>query len=379
MQTQLADFRISHTEEEIADLRRRIDDTRWPEPATDPSQGIAVDVVRDLADYWSSSYDWMVTQERLNRLPQFIAQVDGLDIHFVHVRSARRDAIPLILTHGWPGAFIEFEKVIGPLTDPPADQPAFHVVVPSLPGYGYSGKPAESGWNFERTGRAWGALMRGLGYSRFLAQGGDWGAQVTGSMAAEEVDGLAAIHLNLPLVFPDPAPADPTPQEQRAITAAAEYASTGAGYYAIQATRPQTVGYGLADSPVGQAAWILDKVTEWTDHRGDLWDYVSRDSVLDLITIYWLTNSAASAARYYWENARGRGFRGPVINLPVGVSVFPKELYAPPRPWADAYYRDVLHWNELDRGGHFAAFEQPEVFVSELRTCFATLDEPREP
>ncbi|MBY4575646.1 epoxide hydrolase [Gordonia paraffinivorans] len=376
MLTDLTEFRIDHSEDELADLRQRIQNARWPEPGTHDSQGISPDHLRELTDYWASGYDWMATQERLNRLPQFTATVDGLKIHFIHVRSDRPDAIPLILTHGWPGSFLEFEAVIEPLTAPPADQPAFHVVIPSLPGYGYSAKPVEPGWNFERTARAWGELMRGLGYARFVAQGGDWGSLVTSSMAGEKVDGLAAIHLNLPLIFPEDPPAQPTPAEQRALSMAAEYSAKGTGYYAIQATRPQTLGYGLADSAIGQAGWILDKIDEWTDHRGSLWDYLSRDSVLDLISIYWLTSSAASSARYYWENARGRGFRGPVIDLPVGVSVFPAELYAPPRHWADAYYPNLIHWNELDRGGHFAALEQPETFVSELRTCFANALEP---
>ncbi|GAC84616.1 putative epoxide hydrolase [Gordonia paraffinivorans NBRC 108238] len=368
---ELTRFQIDHAPADLDDLRRRIVGARWPEPATDASQGISVEFLREVTDYWADSYDWWATQQRLNALPQYTAVIDGLRIHFVHVRSSRPDATAMILTHGWPGSFVEFEQVIGPLTEPPPGQRAFHVVIPSLPGYGYSAKPTAPGWNFERTAQAWGELMRGLGYSEYVAQGGDWGALVTSAMAQAQVAGLQAIHLNLPLVFPEEPPAEPTAAEQRAMTAAAEYSAKGTGYYAIQATRPQTVGYGLADSPVGQAAWILDKVLEWTDHRGDPWGYLDRDRVLDIVTIYWLTNSAASSARYYWENARGRGFRGPVLDLPVGVSVFPKELYTPPREWAAAYYRNLIHWGEPERGGHFAALEQPELFVTELRTAFA--------
>lgn len=370
MFTELTRFQIDHSPAELDDLHRRICGGRWPERATDDSQGISVEFLREVTEYWSQSYDWMATQQRLNDLPQYTAMVDDLRIHFVHKRSDRSDAIPMILTHGWPGSFVEFEGVIGPLTDPPPGQPAFHVVIPSLPGYGYSAKPAEAGWDFERTAHAWDNLMRGLGYSEYVAQGGDWGALVTSAMASAGAEGLRAIHLNLPLVFPAEPPAEPTDSEKRAMTAAAQYSAKGTGYYAIQATRPQTIGYGLADSPIGQAAWILDKVLEWTDHRGDPWGYLDLDRMLDIVTIYWLTNSAASSARYYWENARGRGFRGPVLDLPVGVSVFPKELYTPPREWADAYYRRIIHWGEPDRGGHFAAFEQPSIFVDELRSCF---------
>lgn len=363
----------------LDDLKRRLAQTRWPErePVGDWSQGVPLAQLRTLVEYWRTTYDWRRCEAALNNLGQYRTHIDGLDIHFLHVRSSHANALPIILTHGWPGSVIEFLKATPLLTNPtahggrPAD--AFHVVVPSLPGFGFSGKPAERGWNAERIARAWAELMRRLGYSRYVAQGGDWGAFVTTALALQRPAGLAAVHLNMPLVIPQPVPTIGSSEaETRAIAALGRFLQDGAGYFQIQATRPQTVGYALTDSPAGLAAWIYEKFHAWTDNNGDPETALTRDEMLDDITLYWLTDTAASSARIYFEQAAA-GIFGTVVDFPVGCSVFPRDIVPAPRSWADRVYPKLIHWNELDRGGHFAAFEQPTLFTQELRACFRSL------
>jgi epoxide hydrolase len=363
----------------LDDLRQRLAHARWPErePVGDWSQGVPLAKLRALVDYWQTEYDWRRCEATLNGFDQYRTEIDGLDIHFLHVRSPHADALPLISTHGWPGSVIEFFKIIGPLTSPTAHggpaQDAFHVVVPSLPGFGFSGKPAERGWNNARIARAWAELMRRLGYNRYVAQGGDWGAFVTTKMAQQRPAGLAGIHLNFPLVLPDPIPTSGlSADERRAVDAVQRFQREGSGYLLLQATRPQTIGYALTDSPLGQAAWIYDIFWEATDNTGDPESVLTRDEMLDDITLYWLTGTAASSARLYFENAT-EPFNLGVVELPAGYSVFPREFYRPPRPWAERVYPNLIHWNELDRGGHFAALEQPALFTQELRDCFRSL------
>jgi epoxide hydrolase len=357
----------------LDDLRQRLAHARWPErePVGDWSQGVPLAKLRALVDYWQTEYDWRRCEATLNGFDQYRTEIDGLDIHFLHVRSPQADALPLIITHGWPGSVIEFFKIIGPLTNPtdhggPA-QDAFHVVVPSLPGFGFSGKPAGRGWNNARIARAWAELMRRLGYNRYVAQGGDWGAFVTTKMAQQRPAGLAGIHLNFPLVLPDPIPTSGlSADERRAVDAVQRFQREGSGYLLLQATRPQTIGYALTDSPLGQAAWIYDIFWEATDNTGDPESVLTRDEMLDDITLYWLTGTAASSARLYFENAT-EPFNLGVVELPAGYSVFPREFYRPPRPWAERVYPNLI------RGGHFAALEQPALFTQELRDCFRSL------
>jgi len=365
----------------LDDLKRRLAQTRWPDPETvaDWAQGVPLKKMKALVEYWRTGYDWRQCETRLNGFAQYRTEIDGLDIHFVHIRSQQANALPLIITHGWPGSVIEFFKIIGPLTDPTAHggraEDAFHVVAPSLPGFAFSGKPAERGWDAARIARAWGELMRRLGYTRYVAQGGDWGSFVTTTLAQQRPAGLAGIHLNMPFVFPDPIPtARLSAAEQRAVDAFRRFQTDGFGYFLQQSTRPQTVGYALADSPAGQAAWIYEKFHAWTDSNGDPESVLTRDEMLDNITLYWLTDTAASSARIYFEHAgiAGRNNSG-VVDLPVGCSIFPREIVPAPRSWAEHFFPRLIHWNELDRGGHFAAFEQPALFTKELRECFRSL------
>ena len=363
----------------LDDLRQRLAHTRWPEreTVTDWSQGVPLAKLRALVDYWRTDYDWRRCEATLNGFDQYRTEIDGLNIHFVHVRSAHTDALPILITHGWPGSVIEFFKIIDPLMNPTAHggqaQDAFHVVAPSLPGFGFSDKPAERGWNADRIARAWAELMRRLGYDRYVAQGGDWGSVVTTEMALQQPAGLAAIHLNMPLVIPPPVPFEElSAEEQRAADRYQRFLSDGFGYFLLQATRPQTIGYALTDSPLGQAAWIYEKFHAWTDNGGDPEDALTRDEMLDVITLYWLTETAASSARMYLENADVIG-EPPVVEMPVGCSIFPREIVPTPRSWAERVYPNLIHWNELDRGGHFAAFEQPALFTQELRDCFRSL------
>ena len=339
-------------------------------------RGVPLAKAQALAEYWRTRYDWRLVEHTLNGLPQFRTQIDGLGIHFIHVRSKHENALPIILTHGWPGSIIEFIQVVGPLVDPTAHggkaDEAFHVVIPSLPGFGFSDKPTETGWRLPRIANAWAVLMVRLGYSHYVAQGGDFGAGVSSWMAKQQPAGLVAIHLNLPIVFPPPPPPPSgyTAAEQPALAQLGKHASDGSGYASIQATRPQTLGYGLADSPVGQAMWIYEKFQAWSDNKGDATEAISVDHMLDDITLYWLTDSAASSARLYYESF-AKDFSRMPLDFPVAVSIFKGDFFTPPKMWGDQTYSKLFYWNEVPKGGHFAALEQPDLFVAELRKSFA--------
>jgi pimeloyl-ACP methyl ester carboxylesterase len=370
-------FRIAVPDDVLTDLRRRLTDTRWPEAecVADWSQGIPLAYTRELATYWADDYDWRSREAALNRFDQFTTEIDGLPIHFVHQRSRHPYAFPLVITHGWPGSIVEFQKVIAPLTDPTAHggraEDAFHVVCPSLPGYGFSGKPAATGWNTDRIARAWETLMVRLGYDRYGAQGGDWGAAVTTDIG-RNVGHCVGIHTNMPIGRP-PASAleNPTDEERTALAALKYYRDVDSGYYKQQATRPQTVGYGLVDSPAAQLAWIIEKFWSWTDCDGHPENTLTRDELLDNVTLYWVTATGASSARLYWESMAAFGSGGRV-ELPTGVASFPKEISRPPRAWCEPNYH-ITHWTTMPRGGHFAAFEQPDLYVQDVRTFFATV------
>ena len=375
MSTTVTPFVIHVDDAVIADLHRRLQNTRWPEKetVTDWSQGIPLAYVQDVCQYWLERYDWRAREARLNRFDQFMTQLDGLDIHFIHQRSPHKKAMPLLITHGWPGSIVEFHKVIEPLVDPVAHggsaADAFHVICPSLPGYGFSGKPTQPGWDADKIARAWNALMLRLGYARYFAQGGDWGAAITGEIGRQNLGNCQAIHLNMVIVEPDPATMnDLSPLEQGALAAFQHYLDEDSGYSKQQSTRPQTLGYGLVDSPSGQAAWILEKFWAWTDCDGHPENALTRDEMLDNIMLYWCTASAASSARLYWESFDTLS-RDEVV-LPTGCSMYPKEIFRASRRWAQGRFKNLIHWNELDRGGHFAALERPQVFVDELRACF---------
>ena len=373
-------FKIQVPQSVLDDLKNRLANTRWPnkEPVGDWSQGVPLSKAQALAEYWRTQYNWRRVENELNGLPQFRTQIDGLGIHFIHVRSKHEKALPIILTHGWPGSILEFLQVIGPLTDPTAHggkaEDAFHVVIPSLPGFGFSDKPTTPGWGLPRIANAWAELMARLSYGRYVAQGGDWGAGVSSWMAKQRPSGLAAIHLNLPILFPPPPPpaGGYTAAEQNALAHLVKYAGDASAYASIQGTRPQTLGYGLADSPVGQAMWIYEKFQAWSDNKGDPADAISIDRMLDGITLYWLTDSAASSARLYYESF-ARDFARMPLDLPVAVSIFKGDFFTPPKSWGDETYSKLFYWNEVPRGGHFAALEQPELFVTELRKSFAQL------
>jgi len=393
--TAVRPLRIEIADEAIADLRRRIAAWRPPErePVDDQSQGVQLATVHALANYWATEYDWRRCEEKLNTLPQFTTEIDGLDIHFIHVRSAQQDALPVIITHGWPGSVIELLKVIEPLTNPAEyggnASDAFHVVIPSMPGYGFSGKPAGAGWGPERIGRAWAVLMERLGYKRYVAQGGDWGTAVSAAMARQAPGELAGIHVNFAQMVPpgilghirngDSAPADLSDAEKRAYEQVA-FATYHRGYGVIQGTRPQTIGYSLADTPVGLAAWLLDHDATTYEHltqlfAGHPYGAITRDDWLDNTTLYWLTNTAASAARLYWQQAvTGTNFYAPAdVSLPAAVSVFPEEYVQAPRSWTEKAYHKLIYFNQAERGGHFAAREQPQLFSEELRAAFRAL------
>jgi epoxide hydrolase len=377
MSDDITRFRIDIPDADLEDLRQRLRRTRWPEaePVQDWSQGIPLAYVRQLCGYWLEQYDWRASEARLNRFPQFRTEIDGAGIHFVHARSPVADALPLVITHGWPGSIVEFHKVIEPLTDPVAfggnASDAFHVVCPSLPGYGFSGKPQQPGWDTGHIADAWDELMGRLGYRRYGAQGGDWGAQVTTALGMRHPEHLAGVHLNMPIAFGNRADTDLTEREQAALAALDHYDKWDSGYFKQQSTRPQTVGYGLVDSPAGLCAWIVEKFWAWTDCDGDPANVLTRDEMLDNVMLYWLPATGASSARLYWENS-GKGFLGPVT-VPVGCSIFPKEIFRPSRRWAERQLTNVHYWNELDKGGHFAAFEQPGTFVDEVRASFRSL------
>ena len=371
-------FEVHVPEAALDDLKRRLAKTRWPdkEPVADWSQGVPLAKARALVEYWHASYDMRRIERRLNSVPQYRTQIDGLGIHFLHVPSKHPNALPIILTHGWPGSVIEFLKVIEPLTNPTAHggnaDDAFHVVVPSLPGFGFSDKPAERGWGLPRIARAWTLLMKRLGYTNWVAQGGDWGAGVSTWMAKQHVEGLKAIHLNLPILFPPPIEGEPSAEEKAALAKLAAFRDNGQGYSRLQSTRPETIGYSLADSPVGQCAWIYEKLAQWTDTNNEPERELSRDEMLDNISLYWFTNTGASSARIYFESF-GTDFSRQQLDIPVGVSVYPGELYRPLKIWGERTYSKLFYWNEVPKGGHFAALEQPELFVAELRKCFAQL------
>ena len=374
-------FKLDVPTSQIEDLQLRITATRWPETETvdDWTQGVPLAYLKEFCHYWAKEYNWYDTQEHLNRFPQCIAAIDGLDIHFIHARSSHEDATPIIITHGWPGSVVEFHKVIEPLTEPEKHggkaRDAFHVICPSLPGYGFSGKPEKTGWGVPKIAEAWHELMGHLGYSDWYAQGGDWGSIVTTAIGMQNKGGCAGIHVNMPTARATGEARDkPTDADKVAMAAATFYQQWDSGYSKQQSTRPQTLGYGLADSPVGQAAWILEKFYQWTDCQGHPENVLSRDELIDNIMFYWLTNSAASSARLYWESFnKALGDDDALVELPTGVSSFPKEVIRTPRPWAEQRYANIMYWNDLDRGGHFAAFEQPEVFVGELRAWKAAL------
>lgn len=366
-------FTIAATDEQLEDLRSRLHNTRWPEAETvdDWSQGIPLGYVQQLCEYWANDYDWRSREARLNRFDQYRTIVDGLGIHFIHQRSPHDGARPLLITHGWPGSIVEFHKVIEPLVDPEAHggdaDDAFHVIAPSLPGYGFSDKPVATGWKVERIASAWAELMASLGYGRYLAQGGDWGSAVTGSIGAIDPKHCAGIHLNMPFVGPDSTTMDDlTDIEQRALDALKHYADWDSGYSKQQRTRPQTLGYGLVDSPAAQAAWIVEKFWSWTDNQGHPEDVLQRDELLDNVMMYWLPGTGASSARLYWESFGST--RGEQVDIPMGASIFPKEIMPTSQRWASRRFTNIVYWNELDRGGHFAAFEQPELFVNEIRS-----------
>ncbi len=360
---------------EIQDLRRRLRATRWPERETvdDWSQGVPLGYLEEVCAYWAEQYDWRDREEKLNRHPAFKTRIDGLGIHFFHIRSKVENAAPLVVTHGWPGSIVEFQKVIEPLTDPEAHggsaSDAFHLVLPSLPGYGFSDKPSVAGWGVDKIGRAWAELMARLGYRRYFAQGGDWGSMVTTAVAKQDSEHCAGIHLNMPVAIPDPETmSDLTASEQSALAALAHYQEKESGYSKQQSTRPQTLGYGLVDSPSGQAAWVLEKFWAWTDCDGHPENVLSRDELLDNVMMYWLPGAGASSARLYWESFAT--LPDGEFETPTGCSIFPKELIRCSRRWVEKRYRNIVYWNELSKGGHFAAFEQPESFVSEIRSCF---------
>ena len=378
MADQIEPFMVSVDDAALDDLRGRLRRARWPERETvsDWSQGVPLGYLQDLCGYWASRYDWRATEARLNQIPQFTTRIDGLDVHFLHLRSPYPNATPLIMTHGWPGSFLEFEQVLGPLTDPPAHggdaDDAFDVVVPSLPGYGFSGKPGSTGWDVHRIARAWAELMTRLGYHRFLAEGSDWGTSVSTSLARQRSGRLLGIHLIPPLAPPGRDAAGLTAGERAALADLDERGRSGSGYSAEQGTRPQTIGYSLTDSPAGLCAWIVEKLWAWTDHSGDLGQVLTADQVLDNVTLYWLTGTGASSARLYWESIAQvtewfTTATDDTITVPAGCSVFPKEVPRPSRRQAQRRFANIVYWNEPGRGGHFAAWEQPAAFVSEVR------------
>jgi epoxide hydrolase len=376
--TAVRPFTVVIPDSEINDLKQRLANTRWPNPETVPdwSQGVRLENATSLINYWEREYDWRRFESEVNRFPQFLTEIDGLDIHFIHMKSKNPNAMPLILTHGWPGSIVEFLKLIDPLTDPVAHggdvEDSFDVVIPSLPGFGFSGKPAETGWNVTRIASAWAELMNRLGYTKWAAQGGDWGSVVTSALGAMRPEGLLGIHLNSPYAFPAQIPDTLTTEEQYAVDTLALYTGDMGGANHLQATKPETIGFALADSPAGQAAWIYDKFQSKTDNNGLAEDALSTDEILDAISLYWFTNSAASSARIYWENKSG-SMAGPHLSLPVAVTVFPRDIPLLPRSWIEATYSDLIHYGEADKGGHFAAFEQPEIMISEIRTGLRSL------
>jgi pimeloyl-ACP methyl ester carboxylesterase len=389
--TEIRPFHVDVPQAELDELRRRIKATRWPtrELVEDRSQGVQLATTQALASYWATEYDWRKAESKLNALPQFTTEIDGIDIHFIHVRSPNENALPLIMTHGWPGSVVELLEAIGPLTDPTAHggraEDAFDLVLPSLPGYGFSGEPTELGWNVGRVAQAWAELMRRLGYTRYVAQGGDVGAAVTDTMGRQAPEGLLGIHMNLLVtVLAGPPPAE-SEQERAAASQLATFRESGFGYFLEMATRPQTIGYAQLDSPVALAAWLLDHDTDSylkisrAFVEGEPAGNLTRDHILDNVTLYWLTGTGASAARSYWEDgkalaqAQASGQAPPPVSVPVGFTTFPGEIWQTPRSWAESSYPSLAYFNEAERGGHFAAWEEPELFADEIRAAFGPL------
>ncbi|TPG40768.1 epoxide hydrolase family protein [Flavobacterium pectinovorum] len=386
-------YHISISEKAITELRERVNATRWPqkETVTDQSQGVKLTQIQGLVKYWGTDYDWHKTEAKLNALPQFITNIDGLDIQFIHVKSKHKNALPIIITHGWPGSFFELLKVIDPLTNPTAyggkAEDAFDVVIPSMPGYGFSEKPTGTGWGVEKIGNAWDVLMKRLGYNHYVSQGGDWGSVIADAMARQAPEGLLGIHVNMPATVPaaiakalqdgDPAPAGLSVKEKAAFNSLNKLYTRGGGYAGIMVTRPQTIGYGLTDSPVGLASFFLDKFNDWTYSGGNAEKSLTRDEILDDISLYWFTNTANSSANLYLEN-NNNNFnvveqKTNEIKIPVAVTVFPGEIYQAPKSWTEKAYKNLIYFNEVNKGGHFASWEEPQLFTEELRAAFKTL------
>lgn len=386
-------YHISISKEALTDLRTRVNATRWPdkETVTDQSQGVKLQQIQGLVKYWGTTYDWRKTEAKLNALPQFVTNIDGLDIQFIHIKSKHKNALPLVITHGWPGSFFELLKVIGPLTDPTAyggkAEDAFDLVIPSMPGYGFSEKPTGTGWGPEKIGNAWDILMKRLGYKNYVSQGGDWGSVIADAMARQAPEGLLGIHVNMPATVPadiakalkdgDPAPEALSVKEKAAFVSLNKLYTRGGGYAGMMVTRPQTLGYGLTDSPVGLASFFLDKFNEWTYSGGNAEKSLTKDEMLDDITLYWLTNTANSSAQLYWENNTNNfnvvEQKTNDIKIPVAVTVFPGEIYQAPKSWTEKSYKNLIYFNEVSKGGHFASWEEPQLFTEELRAAFKSL------
>lgn len=390
---QIRPFHVNVPEEALTELRQRINAARWPdkETVTDQTQGVKLEQIKRLATYWGTDYNWRKAEAKLNALPQFITNIDGLDIHFIHVKSKHKNALPLIITHGWPGSVFELLKVVGPLTDPTAyggkAEDAFDLVIPSMPGYGFSGKPKDAGWGPDRIAGAWDVLMKRLGYKNYVSQGGDWGSVIADAMARQAPKGLVGIHVNMPATVPadvatalkngDPAPEGLSPKEKAAFASLNKLYTKGGGYAGMMVTRPQTLGYGLTDSPIALASFFLDKFNEWTYSGGNAEKSLSKDEMLDDISLYWLTNTAVSSAQLYWEN-NNNNFnaneqRTAEIKIPVAVTIFPGEIYQAPKTWTERSYKNLIYFNEVNKGGHFASWEEPQLFAEEMRAAFKSL------
>jgi len=371
-------YMIQISNDDLEDLKRRLLSTRWPEKETveDWSQGIPLSYIKEINEYWLNEYDWRSREEYYNSFPQFITNIEGLDIHFIHIKSPHEEAKPLIISHGWPGSIVEFHKVIKPLIDPVSfggkAEDAFHLVCPTLPGYGFSGKPSQTGTSVERIAELWDILMNKIGYNKYFAQGGDWGSAITIAIGKQNKGSCQGIHVNMPFAPPTKeALENPSERDKIAFEGLGYYQEWGSGYSKQQSTRPQTLGYGLVDSPIGQASWIIEKFYEWTDCNGHPENILNKEELIDNVMFYWLTKSAASSARLYWESFGSFGGNPEEkLALPIGCSIFPKEISRTPRSWAEQIYSNIVYWNELKKGGHFAAFEQPEIFINEIRNCF---------
>ena len=371
-------YKIKISNEDLEDLKGRLSSTRWPEKETveDWSQGVPLSYIKEIHDYWINEYNWRSREEYYNSFPQFITDIEGIDIHFIHIKSKHEEAQPLIMSHGWPGSIVEFHKVINSLVDPVSyggkAEDAFHLVCPTLPGYGFSGKPTQTGTGVERIAELWDLLMNKIGYSEYFAQGGDWGSAITIAIGKQNRGSCKGLHVNMPFAPPTKeALENPSERDKMAFEGLNYYQEWGSGYSKQQSTRPQTLGYGLADSPIGQASWIIEKFYEWTDCDGHPENILNKEELLDNIMFYWLTKSASSSARLYWESFGSFGGNPEEkLEIPIGCSIFPKEISRTPRSWAEQVYSNIVYWNELEKGGHFAAFEQPELFINEIRSCF---------